>query len=1231
MAIFYEDIKLMKSERLDDTPEGGGRMTGEEVIDGEMNNLFPDVSRLDRVYGRVNLRKAFPAVMSLNADPYYGSHLVITRPPVDRKIKCTMFTRHDSLDRRAEAVNFLQSYQTPAYRRGGYLVGFHPAGLGVLTVFCPPGSDIFRVNQVVYLVDYSGGSLVDGDGHAEFVRISEADFQEKEVMMEVDGKIQAVKVVEWRLTLERPLQFDHSGSPLSPVFYPADGTYLYDTVVGASARFYGIAPLIEPASVGDFTVKVESIFSNVVPTARSEIALADRYVSGQQVGLFPISYTEQTETITVSSGDVIRLPFAVVPRTVGGDFTDSPKNERYGDLLSGTTVVGQIDYYEGTIEFASSFTGASLAYIPALDLNVFTYTAFESITQETQRNTFVKTLLPFPSAFTVEFHYRSQGNWYVLRDDGTGTLRGSDPAIGSGTFNYDTGTLTVSTGALPDVDSAIMYRWATVPHITLAAPEQSLSKLFYRFKLDTFVPVSGLQIDYIANGASKSVSDDGSGNLQGDGQGSVLYQNGEIIFYPTEIPDAATQITVTVSAKETVRESGAKLEDDWNDAEPYWAFETGNAIEPGSVVIRYNVNIVRPITELRFIARIDPPVYARDDGSGNLINMFGDQVGTVDYTNGSILLAKIQPYHEYLPGELETNVFSSESFLTSYRTDPTQIYKPEFTNRLAASLVASYRTRPPLTREEVVIGTNRFRRVYRAGYIEVNPKMAYALSYVIDGTSENSQTWTYDARPILLKVDYEDFKPLPRTFSFEWNGNKYYESNGDLLKGFDVTTGEYGDKVGEYDEAEYAFKLTSVQDGVTNTEPTGVIGAFAGLLPSTSLSFLVDVTPVAPGTFQLVFPDLDGNLRTVTADLAGVINDDFCIGEIDVLSGLVKVRFGKWIPHQTEYETEDWFKPELLNEDGTQVFVPYMPDVSRIRYNAVGYKSIPLDPSILGLDPIRLPPDGRVPVFHIGDVVVIHNIQQTTLPNPVEAGQTYDLGRTNLSYVDIFDQEGRYVNRNLFSVDLDNGTVTFADPLDLSGYTQPLIAYHRREDMRLVSDVQVSGHLTFTEAIDHDYLLDGNSFVSSALLMGDLQAKVLNVFDQKNWYGTFSDELEGDPAEATFNIIDYPIEVTNKGSIQERWAIVFTSSTNFKVIGENVGVIATGDIYNDLAPINPATNEPYFYIRKEGWGTGWQTNNVLRFNTTAAHFPVWFVRTVLQGDPEGEGDSFKVQIRGDVD
>ena len=85
------------------------------------------------------------------------------------------------------------------------------------------------------------------------------------------------------------------------------------------------------------------------------------------------------------------------------------------------------------------------------------------------------------------------------------------------------------------------------------------------------------------------------------------------------------------------------------------------------------------------------------------------------------------------------------------------------------------------------------------------------------------------------------------------------------------------------------------------------------------------------------------------------------------------------------------------------------------------------------------------------------------------------------------------------------------------------------------------------------------------------------------------------------------------------------------MIGEHVGVIATGDINTVCAPINPATKKPYFSIPVLGWGSGWVPGNIVRINTVGAIYSFWAVRTIQAGPESGIEHSFAVLARGGVD
>ena len=121
----------------------------------------------------------------------------------------------------------------------------------------------------------------------------------------------------------------------------------------------------------------------------------------------------------------------------------------------------------------------------------------------------------------------------------------------------------------------------------------------------------------------------------------------------------------------------------------------------------------------------------------------------------------------------------------------------------------------------------------------------------------------------------------------------------------------------------------------------------------------------------------------------------------------------------------------------------------------------------------------------------------------------------------------------------------------------------------------------------------------------------------------------GGTPTADFNDAVYPIVTTNQGSITDRWTIIFTNTAAFRCIGELTGEISGGNTGVAYAPINPATGVPYFTIPALGWGSGWSSGNVYRFNTSGANAPLWLIRTVAPSVPGGS-DSVTVEFRGYV-
>ena len=187
--------------------------------------------------------------------------------------------------------------------------------------------------------------------------------------------------------------------------------------------------------------------------------------------------------------------------------------------------------------------------------------------------------------------------------------------------------------------------------------------------------------------------------------------------------------------------------------------------------------------------------------------------------------------------------------------------------------------------------------------------------------------------------------------------------------------------------------------------------------------------------------------------------------------------------------------------------------------------------------------------------------------------------------------------------------------------------------MSVLSDVQINGDLSIISPVPWN-LPAAETTVSSAVVYGDLQARVKNFFSQKVWDNgspNWTDNRIGDQTTAQYNTINHPVKVTNKGAIYGKWAIIFTSNTAFQVVEEKLGIIQTGSTTTDLSPMNPQAGAPYFTLKAAGWGSGWAVGNAIRFSTDGCLAPVWICRTVLSGQGTETNDDFTLQIRGDAD
>lgn len=146
---------------------------------------------------------------------------------------------------------------------------------------------------------------------------------------------------------------------------------------------------------------------------------------------------------------------------------------------------------------------------------------------------------------------------------------------------------------------------------------------------------------------------------------------------------------------------------------------------------------------------------------------------------------------------------------------------------------------------------------------------------------------------------------------------------------------------------------------------------------------------------------------------------------------------------------------------------------------------------------------------------------------------------------------------------------------------------------------QVNITLDEGDAISNNYTAQ-IATVSSALPLPDMVTSVTDVTNNS--------------VSGLLNTAEYPIQVFNKGTIEQTWTFRFANSTQYTCTGNTLGFMGNGDIETTLQLQNHVMSSPYFIFDHNAWSqTGWQPNDIVTFTTHPASAAMWFKRVVPGG------------------
>lgn len=630
MAIETKNLVLYKSERLSDTEDGGGKYSGQIIEDGQSNNLFNDVSELDRTMGDVSLRKLFPAVTTNDTDLLMGATVFISENPKDPNVSALLFSTKSWIDERKSAQNRIENYLAKGGQAAGIPLDTHYTGMKTLQVAMFPSEVESSVGSTLVLVSKEGEELQ----HEQYVRIIKVETRIAKIVIE--GKEVEYKLATY--TINDPLDQDYVGLSAKQ-WYSGDKseTILRDTIVADTGKYYASSNLKSDAKVGEFTVNAESIFAQLVPSAQTETPILDVNAAGIGVALIPSSNATITATYltTIGPGQNLYIGSSVLPSSVNFTLFSQQITDQGGLLknMQGTQV-GTIDYQRGLIQWTQAAgTGTEyleITFIPAAAPTQYFQSEARPVTQQNQSSSWTGVLVPPPAPGSLSVSYMSQGKFYELKDDGSGRLSGSSASFGSGNINYETGSWSITTGALPDVNTPILLLWGT-PLATFVRSGLAVEPAAFEFDLQQAGIASGsVTVKWLLEGEQKTATTNTLGQFSGDATGTFNYATGQGRLVPNKLPQKNTVFTINYSygvpldqTVENVMPTDQKLK---------FTIGSGAAIQPNSVEL--SVPVADQLgSVIGTVVLTDIPVNAE---VGNLVNSQSKVQGTITYATGAV-------------------------------------------------------------------------------------------------------------------------------------------------------------------------------------------------------------------------------------------------------------------------------------------------------------------------------------------------------------------------------------------------------------------------------------------------------------------------------------------------------------------------------------------------------------------------------------------------------------------
>lgn len=481
MPLLTGDIRFAKSVSMADVSEGGGPPTSQLLTSGASNEVLNDISEETSTTGRVEIAQVHSVLLNTDATPFLGANVIIAEPPADPNVSITLLSLKDPFATRAQIARRIESGMAAGSEWFAYLLENHFTSMRSLQLLQRPGLPPPAPGKTFVLVYNEGLS---GE-RRQRVRIKSVTTEVRTYSEIVVGQLVDFQAQVSTCELFDALLYDFPGSPPSRFFARATtATKVRETIYSDSGLFYGASRLQAPCLINDSWLKLQSVYTQIVPNSRTEVASVDQRPSSRyavqlassprdvQVGITPHTQRFKIDEVNLGLTYVFQCQPMPEPGTLFIDYWALGQRYTLTDDGAGQLTGaggGAVSYLTGSVnvtlkavpDIGSCITlahGARLAYTNRSSQGAqvrapeYAFTLDGTAADGTGNESVV------PGSLSLQ--YTSAGVVKTVTDNGSGALAGA----ATGVIDYASRSVLLRPTFMPDASStfAIDYSLETL-------------------------------------------------------------------------------------------------------------------------------------------------------------------------------------------------------------------------------------------------------------------------------------------------------------------------------------------------------------------------------------------------------------------------------------------------------------------------------------------------------------------------------------------------------------------------------------------------------------------------------------------------------------------------------------------------------------------------------------------------------------------------------------------------